>query len=218
MICDRSDGAADLIESRYRNCAVAKHFEAWIGNRSQSIRRLLSARVRIGIFWICAIRVVAWMSDHSQGDRVSRLTPMGATVVHNGVTFRTWAPNARDVFLLRNLEILDAPPADWTPDPADRLIPLGDGTWAGFVPGMGEGAPYLLWVSGPGSSGPKRDPYARELGLNFPNGPCLVRDPARYPWHDQGWQRPKFQDLIIYQLHIGTFWAVDAAGSDRRLQ
>ena len=40
---------------------------------------------------------------------------------------------------------------------------LGDGTWVGFAPGMGEGIPYLFWISGTSSSGPKRDPYAREL-------------------------------------------------------
>src|SRR5712691_10599613 len=114
-----------------------------------------------------------------QSDRIGPLTPMGATVIDGGVTFRTWAPNARDVFLMRNPEIMDAPSAGWTPDPTDRLNPLGDGTWAGFAPGMGEGAPYLFWIDGTGSSGPKRDPYARELGRNFPTCPCLVSDVAR---------------------------------------
>src|SRR5258708_5490471 len=128
-----------------------------------------------------------------RSDCVGRLTPMGATVIDGGVTFRPWAPN-----------------------PAERLLPLGDGTWAGFAPGMDEGSPYLFWINGAGSSGPKRDPYARELGLDFPDCPCIVRDPARYPWHDRGWRRPEFRDLIIYQLHGGTFWAVDAAGRDRR--
>jgi 1,4-alpha-glucan branching enzyme len=65
---------------------------------------------------------------------------------------------------------------DWAPDPADRLFPLGDGTWAGFVPGLSDGDPYLFWVRGPetGTQGFKRDPYARELGTHppFPNCPC----------------------------------------------
>ena len=112
-------------------------------------------------------------------------TKMGATVVEGGVTFRTWAPQARDVFLMRDPTILEAPPTGWGPDPGDRLVPLGDGTWAGFAAGMGEGAPYLFWIDGTGGSGPKRDPYARELGDDFPRCACLVRDPARYPWHDQ---------------------------------
>jgi 1,4-alpha-glucan branching enzyme len=151
-------------------------------------------------------------------DAIGLRTPMGATLVDGGVTFRTWAPHANDVFVMRDPGILEAPPAGWAPDPRDRLAPLGDGSWAGFAGGMGEGSPYLFWVAGTGSTGPKRDPYARELGPDFPRCACLVRDPARYPWHDQAWRRPEFRDLIIYQLHIGTFWAVDAAGRDRRAQ
>src|SRR5260221_1653876 len=135
-----------------------------------------------------------------QSERVGLPTPMGAAVVDGGTTFRTWAPNARDVFLMRDPQLLEAPPAGWMPDPADRLAPLGDGTWAGFAAGMGEGAPYLFWINGTGSSGPKRDPYARELGLNFPYFPCLVRDPARYAWHDQHLRRPECRDIISYQL------------------
>ncbi len=35
-----------------------------------------------------------------QGQGIDRATPMGATLVSGGTTFRTWAPNARDVFVL----------------------------------------------------------------------------------------------------------------------
>jgi 1,4-alpha-glucan branching enzyme len=150
------------------------------------------------------------------GDGVGRATTMGATVVPGGATFRTWAPNARDVFLMSDPAVLATPPAGWRPGATDRLTPLGDGTWAGFAAGMGEGDPYLFWIDGAGSAGPKRDPYARELGPGFPRCACLVRDPARYPWHDAGWHPPEFRDLILYQLHIGTFWAVDEAGHDQR--
>jgi 1,4-alpha-glucan branching enzyme len=31
---------------------------------------------------------------------VDRATPMGANLVGGGATFRTWAPRARDVFLM----------------------------------------------------------------------------------------------------------------------
>jgi 1,4-alpha-glucan branching enzyme len=74
-------------------------------------------------------------------------------------------------------------------------------------------------MDGIGSSGWKRDPFARELTLTpaFPGCSCIVRDPAAYPWHDRAWQTPQFSDLIIYQLHIGTWWAQDAAGRDVRV-
>src|SRR6516162_2643098 len=44
----------------------------------------------------------------------------------------------------------------------------------------------------------------------------LVRDPDSYPWHDQGFQMPAFNDLVIYQFHIGTYFGVDSHGNDDR--
>jgi 1,4-alpha-glucan branching enzyme len=144
---------------------------------------------------------------------------MGATLHPGGALFRTWAPNAQDVYV-----VTDAGATSewtiWSPVPSDRLVPLGDGTWAGFVPSLGEGDPYLFWVRGPlgGSEGFKRDPYARELASkpDFPNCPCLIRHPATYSWRATAWRPPSFHELIIYQLHVGVFWAVDSAGADRR--
>ena len=49
-----------------------------------------------------------------------------------------------------------------------------------------------------------------------PNWNCVVSDPSAYPWHDAGFRPPAFEDLIIYQFHVGTFYAGDAAGKDRR--
>ena len=39
----------------------------------------------------------------------------------------------------------------------------------------------------------------------------MVRDPHRYHWHDQGFRPPAFNDLVIYQLHIGTFFGAQRA-------
>ena len=43
-----------------------------------------------------------------------------------------------------------------------------------------------------------------------------MHDPASYPWHDGGFRAPEFRDLILYQLHIGAYYAVDAQGHDKR--
>jgi 1,4-alpha-glucan branching enzyme len=103
---------------------------------------------------------------------------MGATLQAGGATLRTLAPNARDLFLATDA-IASVGWTSWSPGPKDRLKPLGDGTWAGFVAGVGESDPYLFWGRGPvaGTEGFKRNPYARELATTptFPNGPCLVR-------------------------------------------
>jgi len=149
---------------------------------------------------------------------VDRETPMGANLVAGGATFRTWAPRAHSVCLLTGDALGQSATAGWTPDPADRLTPLGDGTWAGFLAGAAPGLQYLFWIDGEASQGPKRDPYARELTLTpaFPASYCILRDPAGYPWHDEAWRPPDFSKLVIYQLHVSTWWAVDATGADVR--
>ena len=92
-------------------------------------------------------------------------------------------------------------------DPAHRLFPLGDGTWAGFMPWLVDGDPYLFWVRGPemGTEGVKRDPYARELGTQppFPNCPCLLREAHAYPWHDARWHAFA-RALVIGSLTLST--------------
>ena len=150
--------------------------------------------------------------------RTNRTSPMGATVAAGGTGFRTWAPNAIAVFVVASDRLIAAQEPGWQPGPQDALAPLGDGSWGGFLGGVGDGDPYMFFVVGAGSSGWKRDPFARELTIApaFPECFCVVRDPASYPWHDQGWQTPPFSDLIIYQLHIGTWWAQDDAGNDVR--
>ena len=139
-------------------------------------------------------------------------TPMGAELIGNGATFRVWAPGAKAVYL-----IVNDPDAQAAEDDAHLLVRDRDGYWAGFFPGVTDGTQYRFWVVGTGGKGFKRDPYARELEMHdYPNCNCLVRDPQTYPWHDQGFRPPAFNDLMIYQFHIGVFYATDAQGRDIR--
>ena len=95
----------------------------------------------------------------------------------------------------------------WQPADAGLLAAVGDGTWAGLIPGLGVDAAYQFHVTGSGSTGRKRDPRARLLAFQppFPDSHCLVRRAGDFPWHDSGWTPPPFNDLILYQLHVGTF-------------
>jgi 1,4-alpha-glucan branching enzyme len=80
------------------------------------------------------------------------------------------------------------------------------GYWSGFQPGAQDGSLYKYWVVGPGSSGYKRDPRARELVSNgFPDCSSIVRDAKAYPWHDAEFRIPDFSEFVIYQLHVGTY-------------
>jgi 1,4-alpha-glucan branching enzyme len=131
-------------------------------------------------------------------------TPMGANLVPGeGATFRFWAPRANAVYLEGSFG--GTPLAAQTP--ASLLSKDANGYWTGFVPAAEEGDLYLFYVNGIGSSGLKRDPYARELATDkpFPNGSCILRAGNSYPWHDSDFVTPDFTNMIVYQAHIGTY-------------
>jgi len=134
-------------------------------------------------------------------------TPMGGNLTANGATFKVWAPGAQGVYLNGTFGGNNR----WTQDKDTGLLLQKDnaGYWAGFLPGAGEGDPYKYYVVGTGSRGYKRDPYARELSFDppFPHANCLLREPGLYPWHDQGFVTPDYSNMIIYQLHVGTFYS-----------
>ena len=147
-------------------------------------------------------------------------TALGATLIPGGVTFRVFAPAARAMYVLTGASLAAAQTPGFVPSASDQLFRLSDNTWAAFVAGLGEGDAYRFWVTGIAASGLKRDPRGRELGVNppYPNCDCLVRSPFTFPWHDQGFQPPAFNDYIVYQLHVGAFYRVDASGADQRKQ
>ncbi|GAC1447988.1 MAG: alpha-amylase family glycosyl hydrolase [Isosphaeraceae bacterium] len=149
-------------------------------------------------------------------EQINANTSLGCRLVNGGATFRVWAPGASAVHVM--LHDLDPKkPGTWKPDEGSRLVPDGRGYWAGFFPGVTDGAPYRLWTVGPGGEGPKRDPRALELEPHdWPHINCIVRATGTYPWHDDGFRSPHFNDLIIYQFHIGVFFAQDDQGNDIR--
>lgn len=147
---------------------------------------------------------------------LSSTTPLGANLVTGGVTFRTWAPLAKEVYVALN-DSGTGTPATWRKNPNDMLAKDGGGFWAGFFPGVRDGDEYRFYIVGTGSEGFKRDPYARELHLDgYPECNCIVRDPNTYAWHDQTFRPPAFNDLIVYQFHFGVFYAKDDQGRDIR--
>src|SRR6266550_6017466 len=143
-------------------------------------------------------------------------TQPGANLAPGGVTFRTWAPAARELYIALK-QPTGSLPASFPKNPGDLLVEDANGFWAGFMPGLKDGDLYRFYVVGTGSEGFKRDPYARELEFNgYLDCNCIVRDPDNYPWHDSTFRPPDFSDLIIYQFHIGVFYAKDPAGKDIR--
>ncbi len=122
-------------------------------------------------------------------------TAMGANLAANGATFRVWGGGAQEVHVLGDF-------IGWTPGDDTRLLQAGNGQWWGFVPGAKNRDAYKFWVVGEAGGGWKRDPYAREI--EWSSGNCIIRD-QDFPWHDTGYVTPRFENFLIYQLHVGVF-------------
>ena len=143
-------------------------------------------------------------------EHITDQTPAGANHLKDGagntlgVTAKVWAPNASQVYFNGAFNGLNS----FVKDQDKKLLLQKRGEfWTGFLPGGKPADTYQFYVVGDDGGGFKRDPYARELTLHpaFPQCHCVVRDPDSFPWHDQGFRPPAFNDMIVYQLHIGAY-------------
>lgn len=128
-------------------------------------------------------------------EHIDSQTPMGATLVADGATFRVWAPNASAVQVRGAFN-------GFADTEEGQLQRAADGYWQGFIRGVQDRQEYKYHLTGPAGPGWKRDPYARELSNDGSN--CVIRR-QDFPWHDTGYRTPEFHNLVIYQLHVGAF-------------
>ena len=144
--------------------------------------------------------MVAVMASHAPSKRPG----MGAIPHRGGTRFRVWAPHAEAVFVTGTFD-------DWAGDRTE-LKRDGDGssgTWSADVPGVAPGAEYRFTIRTANGDLSRIDPYAREMTNSVGN--AIVYDPAAFDWGDDEFQMPAWDDLVIYEMHIGTF----AAPEDR---
>ena len=116
--------------------------------------------------------------------------PFGATVGADGsVKFRLWAPSHSEV----HLELDGA-----------TLVPMrqaGDGWHELVTHSAGPGSHYRFSLPD-GSLVP--DPASRRQPDDV-HGPSEVVDPTAYDWEDAAWAGRRWEEAILYELHVGTF-------------
>lgn len=128
----------------------------------------------------------------------NRREGMGPLPHKKGVAFRVWAPHARRVSIAGSFN-------DWSPNAAP-LQEEDNGYWYGDVPGasVGDEYRYCLWLDDQLLW--RIDPYARELtGMN---GNAVVHNP-HFDWTGDSFHTPPLNELVIYELHVGTFHRPD---------
>ena len=123
---------------------------------------------------------------------------MGAVPHDRGTTFRVWAPHATAVSVVGTFN-------DW--DAGRHPLARDDGgnaeTWSGEVAGAAAGDEYRLVLQTPAGELNRIDPRARRLTNSVGNG--VIYDAAAFDWGDAEFNQPPWNDLVIYELHVGTF-------------
>jgi maltooligosyltrehalose trehalohydrolase len=118
--------------------------------------------------------------------------PFGAEYLKDGsVRFRLWAPAARQIEL--NLSEADTV----------RRFPMErrDGWFELITDAAKLGAQYRFRVDG-GQEVP--DPASRFQPHDV-HGPSEVIDPDAFDWKDDGWHGRRWEEAVIYELHVGAF-------------
>ena len=116
--------------------------------------------------------------------------PFGAETTADGVRFRLWAPSASAV----SLRIEDAPSL------AIPMVCEEDGWFSLTTPVARPGTRYCYVFDGKAVP----DPASRRQPAGV-HGPSEVIDPAEYIWSDLGWCGRRWEEIVFYELHVGSF-------------
>jgi len=121
------------------------------------------------------------------------LRSQGAEILKGGgVRYRTWAPGKQVTAVISS-----------GAGGKLREVSLGaepHGYWSGIDPQGRPGDRYKYRFDG--NDWP--DPASR-FNPDGVHGAAQVIDPRDYSWNDANWIAPPLSELIIYELHIGTF-------------
>ena len=114
--------------------------------------------------------------------------PVGAVYRDHSVTFTVWAPKAQSAKIILNQNTIE-------------LESQPFGYWSAQVPEAKPGDLYYYQID---DQEPRPDPasLAQPSGVH---GPSEVIDLHGYHWQDHGWTGIPMAEMIIYELHVGTF-------------
>lgn len=142
------------------------------------------------------------------GRHVSAYEVLGAHVDGDHTVFRVWAPNARAVSVVGDMN-------GWIPTPESALEPDPSGVWRGRVKAKaGQRYKYRI-TPNRGEPFDKADPFAF-AAEEPPATASLIWEPG-YEWRDDEWMRDRGSrsardaPMSIYEVHLGS-WRYEPGG------
>jgi len=119
---------------------------------------------------------------------------MGSMPSPDGVAFRVWAPHAEHVSVIGSFNDWDGAAHPMESEPG--------GLWSINVEGARIGDHYKYQLATPWGMIKRIDPYAREVTNSVGN--AIIHDP-HFDWDDDDFSIQCWNELVIYELHVGTF-------------
>ena len=132
---------------------------------------------------------------------ISNPRQMGAIPLGESTHFRVWAPFASGVSVVGEFN-------DWN-GKTHPLTREDNGYWAAEVKGAKKGHQYQFEITNGEKRFRKNDAYAREIHPKTAMGVIYADD---YAWKTQGRALANWNELVMYELHVGTF--VQGGSSD----
>lgn len=131
--------------------------------------------------------------SHGQQKRPVRRMPVGSEPQPGGgVDFRVWAPQCCDVVI----------EFDGTSANGASMWPELDGYFSLIIPTAEAGMRYRFRLDRGETTLP--DPASR-YQPDGPHGSSEIVDPDAFSWTDAGWRGLPREQLVIYEMHVGTF-------------
>jgi 1,4-alpha-glucan branching enzyme len=119
---------------------------------------------------------------------------MGSMPSAAGVAFRVWAPHADGVSVIGSFNDWDGAAHPMDPEPR--------GFWSISIESARIGDHYKYQLTTPWGVIKRIDPYAREVTSSVGN--AIIHDPD-FDWDDDSFSIKCWNELVIYELHVGTF-------------
>ncbi|MGB3142753.1 MAG: alpha-amylase family glycosyl hydrolase [Maribacter sp.] len=119
---------------------------------------------------------------------------MGAIIEDGITTFRVWAPNADMVFVIGDFN-------EWKKDDLE-MEREENGYWSSSTDKAEIGDEYKYLIHNGKLELERNDPYAFEVTNS--NGNSIIRN-LEFDWGGDTFELPAFNELVIYELHVGTF-------------
>lgn len=152
-------------------------------------------------------------NDPIPTDYAERAKGMGVSIINGGAAFRVWAPHAEAVAVTGTFDDWAAQP-DGSKDDAQKvksaphqLLSEDSGYWYGQVAGAKVGEEYRFVLVNGEQVISRIDPYARHVTSSIGN--AIITDPDAYDWEGDDFTAPTLNEMVIYEMHVGTFFDKD---------